>query len=725
MREPRATSCEPGRTQAPAPRAVARLALVLVLAVLPAAAALGADAAATVEVLRARAMGDVLDVLLRVDVAGDDGGLGPSDFAVYIAPAAVPVGQAMVPRYKVARVFLKRLREAYFLDLRQLPPDVGDTACQLVLRLNRRGVPATLTRIPRLLDPPAGELDVALLIDESYSMRRTDPKRLRIEAAKTFVGMARRSPRIRRIGIVAFNDASRTLAALTPPDRHEALVAAIEQVRATGQTDMDGALRRGRALFAASPEATAKAVVLLTDGKDAPGRYENAHASFARNRWRVYTVGLSERADAEVLRRIARDTGGEYHEAPTSAELQEIFGKICLALQQQVLIRSRAHALPAATVVADSFPVDDTISALTLTLQAPRPDVAFALADPAGSVRTQDAPRGEAGASARKGGYQYFNVWRPWFGRWTARLAAPQPTRVVLSLRAATPLLVRAFPLKASYYRGEPVELAVSLANADSPLADARVQAHLTTPDGTTATVALHDDGRHEDTGPGDGVFAGVFAGTSRPGPLAVRVVASGATAAGRAFERELGVATAVSQEGRSRLWAAAPAIDFGTLFSGETARRSVDLKLTSTLPDPPAETVRAKLELPAADRDALPAEALRLAPVPLRLAPDRLTPLTLHLTVPPTQPAGRYEGRLRLTSQYDKRTLPIRVDIRHPKLVLSADRLELGPVESGQKAQAALTLRLEPRGRLPVRVRTRAEHIRQEHAAAGRALLR
>ncbi|MFP4055564.1 MAG: DUF4159 domain-containing protein [Candidatus Brocadiia bacterium] len=692
--------------------------LALLLAVAPPATA--GETGLQVDVLRAESYGAILDVMLRVRLPGEAGELGPEDFAVFVAPADVPAERAASPRFRIRRLFLKRLGDAIYIDLRQVPQGVGATACQLVLQVGRGDQPLAVRRLPRFLEPPAEELDVALLIDESLSMRRTDPEKLRLEAAKTFVDLASRSTRIARIAIVGFDDTARTLLPLTPPSQADELYEAIERIRALGQTDIDGALELAGKLLAPSP-AAAKAVVLLTDGKDEPGRYEEAHRAFARSRWHVYTVGLSERADADVLQRIAADTGGEYHQAPTNAELQDIFGKICLALQKKVLIRSRTYTLRPGAPVDDSIQVDDTISALTISLKGQHPDIAFSLHDPRGRTLAPQSVRGQRGVSyARRAGYQHYDLWALRPGEWVARLRSPRAAEATVAATAVTPLLLRAFPLPASLYRGEPLELAASLAVADSPLADARVSAQVTTADGRTATVPLHDDGSHHDTGTGDGVFAGLFPGSDQPGPCTVRLVATGTTPGGHRFERELRLATEVAAEGHSKVWCSARGLDLGVLYNGEETSRRFDLKLTSAIARAGAETLRVELEPPAASAGpSLPAEALQLQPRPMRLDAGQLTQASLTVAIPAEQPPGRYRGQVVLVGQYDRASLPIELEVRQPRVALDARRLDLGGLESGSRAKASFAARLEPRGSLPARLSVSDHRIAVEPARA------
>ena len=699
-----------------------RVPIAAVAFALVALAAHATDGPAKVAVLRAESYGTVLDVLLRVQLPpGSATDLTPDDFAVFIAPGKLSPTSAAAPAYRVARIFLKRLGDAFYIDLRQLPTGVGAEACQLILRVGRGDRVLLVHRLASFLESSPEELDVALLIDESLSMRRTDSEKLRLEAAKTFVDLARRSTRIGRVTVIGFDHKARILAPLTSPAQTDVLYKAIERIRAFGQTDMDGALDMARTAFGES-DASARAVVLLTDGKDEPGRYRDAHRAFAEKHWSVYTVGLSKRADTEVLQRIAHDTGGEYHEAPTNTELQDIFGRICLTLQKKVPIRSRELRLVPNAPVDDPLPVDDTISAMTISLKASQPDVAFALRHPKGTVLTPDLPKDQRGISYdRKAAYQYYDLWSPTPGAWAARVQAPQPTRATLSATAVTPLLLRTYPLKTAYYRGEPIEIAASLAYGNSILADTRVEARVLPPDGRPVTVSLHDDGQHQDTRPNDGVFAGFFPGSETPGRCTIRLLASGTTPRGNRFEREVLLTTTISPEGYSRLWCSARVLDLGTAYLGEDAETAFDLKLTSAVPTRAAENVQVELTPPSAGpAGSIPLAAVSLEPSPMRLETGVVRSARLRLTVPQDQAAGRYRGQLKLASKYDDAALPIELEVRRPKLVLGSQRIDLGAIESGSRAEAALALRLEPRGTLPAKLSSTDSRVAVAPATLG-----
>lgn len=655
----------------------------LLAACLASAAAWATEPATRLDVLRADAYGATLDVLLRLEPPAELAeAIGPGDFTVYLAPASLPAAEAAAPAFRVRRLFAKRLGSAWHLDLRQSPPGVGGTALQLIVQVAHGGRLLATHRLGQFLGAPADALDVALIIDESLSMTRTDPEWLRIAAAKTFVDLARRSTRIGHIALVAFNDKARTLVPLTSTAQPDALYRAINNISAMGQTDMDAALAEAHKALEQSSSPN-KVALLLSDGKDEPGVYENAHRAFAEKRWRVYTVGLSNRADAEVLQRIAAETGGDYHSAPTNAELQDIFSKICVTLHRKVPIRSRGLSLQTQAPVEDGLFVDDTISALTVRLDSRDGDIAFTLRDSRARLLTPDLPKADQTvAYGRKAGYQHYDLWGPAPGRCVARLESPRPAQVNLAATAVTPLLLRAFPLQPAYRRGEPIEVAASLANADTVLADARVEARITTPDGATIAQPLFDDGQHGDTDPSDGVFAATIPGFDVPGACVLRLVAVGTTPAGHRFEREVDATTTISTEDvrPPRLVLSADRLDLGAIESGERAAAALGLRL-----------------------EPRGAAAARITSSDPRLAAD---PATLDLTTreattriafaaPPETASGQIRATLAIETAAGNAQVPAEVRVVKPSLTLSAEAIDFGEVVPGQTVERHLTLRL------------------------------
>ena len=179
--------------------------------------------------------------------------------------------------------------------------------------------------------------DVVLVVDDSHSMRRTDPERLRVKAVETFARQAANRVDISSLSIVAFNRQARVLLPPTEGVTSAGLADALAGLKAAGRTDMDAGLRT------ACEQLTTRsgdrgAIVLLSDGRDEPGYYEEAHRRCREQGWPVHTVGLTELADQAVLQRIADETGGTCFLAPTAAQLPGIFEMIALSLDRQGLV---------------------------------------------------------------------------------------------------------------------------------------------------------------------------------------------------------------------------------------------------------------------------------------------------------------------------------------------------------------------------------------------------
>lgn len=94
---------------------------------------------------------------------------------------------------------------------------------------------------------------------------------------------------------------------------------------------------------------------------------------------------------------------------------------------------------------------------------------------------------------------------------------------------------------------GDPVPVHATLTDDAAPLTGAQVSVTVLGPDDSTATVPLTDDGAGSDETAGDGVYSGAVT-TGAVGMYRLGIVASGDTAAGTAFSREVfALATASS----------------------------------------------------------------------------------------------------------------------------------------------------------------------------------
>jgi Ca-activated chloride channel family protein len=194
-------------------------------------------------------------------------------------------------------------------------------------------------------------IDVLLCLDVSSSMETADLDRGRTrlavakEAADRFVA-ARETDRIGLVTFARFPEVR--CPATLDHDALRRILASVATVASDGPEDATGigtaVARAAQALSEAG--GASKVVVLLTDGEEnvateqAPGEIPPAHAAQWAERLgvRVHAIvagggrrapgGGTIRPDSRAIEKLARRTGGEFHEAPTAAALSAVYDTI-------------------------------------------------------------------------------------------------------------------------------------------------------------------------------------------------------------------------------------------------------------------------------------------------------------------------------------------------------------------------------------------------------------
>ena len=183
----------------------------------------------------------------------------------------------------------------------------------------------------RALSQTGQNFDVVLSIDTSDSVAGA-PLQAAVNAARAFV---QKLPASVPVGLLTFDSAVKVLQPITAD--HGKVLSAIGTL---------GATQHGTLLYDSVPVAAQMFsgdaqhnVVLLTDGSDigststrnqAINTAQNKHVS-------LFTVGLGSQADAQVLRRMASETGGAYVPAAQS-DLSAIYQGLAQELSNQFVL---------------------------------------------------------------------------------------------------------------------------------------------------------------------------------------------------------------------------------------------------------------------------------------------------------------------------------------------------------------------------------------------------
>jgi tight adherence protein B len=193
-----------------------------------------------------------------------------------------------------------------------------------------------------------GTKSIVIAIDRSQSMRGK-PLRSAIAAAQAFAAAARADD---HVGVVAFG---RSAVGLTGPTSGPA--AARDQL---GGISVDP--KSGTALYdaitvaadrLAGDERPGRAIVVMTDGKDVSSlhSFRDAVKAAQRARAAVYTIGIAgPDFTSAVLRDIANETGGTYHEASSAHDLTATYAAVQRELARTWQVSYLTSARPGSTV---------------------------------------------------------------------------------------------------------------------------------------------------------------------------------------------------------------------------------------------------------------------------------------------------------------------------------------------------------------------------------------
>lgn len=380
----------------------------------------------------------------------------------------------------------------------------------------------------------AAQTDIALVLDASGSMRRTDPGNLRLRAAHLFTTLLGPS---NRLAVLGFADSPEQLHGLTVLDgsARAASLAAIETVGADGRwTDITAALEAALAEFDLTVPGR-RCVVLLTDGAiDLPGGATANAGSLQRLQSRVlaaclagqvtvHTVAFSDESAHGVLGGIARATQGQHRLVTDASQLHQVFADLFETVDSPQM----------APIDGDTVTIDSTVRDATFLIShAEQTDASVQLVSPAGDVLTREEVEGRRGVRwMTTPEFDLITVENPASGEWRIAPVSGHD-RVVL----VTDLTLESSPLPRHVERGNPLSIQAWLAHGGRPISEEAITSTtdwrvlVADESGLSEELTMRDDGESDDFEGGDFVFGAVHAGLRQAGTHRFTVQARGAT---------------------------------------------------------------------------------------------------------------------------------------------------------------------------------------------------
>ncbi len=340
--------------------------------------------------------------------------------------------------------------------------------------------------------------DVRVLIDISGSMHQNDPDNLRRPALRMLAGLLQPGT---RAGVWTFARWVNNLVPVAEVDaqwkvRTQSLS---KQINSPGQfTNIEEVLDKASRDWSAAPTTHERHLVLLTDGMVDISKQA---ADNARSRTRIldellprlqdagvklHTIALSERADHELMQRLAGETGGWYQQVAAADELQRAF----LRMFETV---GKPDAVP---LQDNRFVVDGSISEATVLVFSRPESPPVVLHSPSGeSYQDSDLPAGVAWF--RDQGYDLITVASPQEGEWRLQADVDPDNRVMV----VTDLKLRVSDVPSHIAVGEQVDIEAHLSNHGEPVTRPAflrlldVRAVASTPDGSRALAVAQGPG--------------------------------------------------------------------------------------------------------------------------------------------------------------------------------------------------------------------------------------
>lgn len=299
------------------------------------------------------------------------------------APLAL-LGLLVVPLLVCAYIVRERRRGSYqarFTNPALLPnvvdhsPGIRRHVPVVVLLVALAAMVMGVARPHAMVRVPREEATVILALDVSNSMRATDIRPSRLDAARAAAAaFVARVPKRFQVGIVSF--ASRATVSLPPTTDRSLVGDALNSLRSSGGTALGDAVTLATRLVERQRSSDGKvppaAVLLISDGKQDGGRTTATAAAQKAKALHVpvytvvvgtpngviqqkltggYTATVHVPPSPDALRQLAQTTGGRFFTAATDTRLHDVYQRLGSRLGHRSVSRELTDVFAAAAVL--------------------------------------------------------------------------------------------------------------------------------------------------------------------------------------------------------------------------------------------------------------------------------------------------------------------------------------------------------------------------------------
>ncbi len=373
---------------------------------------------------------------------------------------------------------------------------------------------------PVLADPYVFEKihDVQVLVDVTNNTALTDPKRHRVEAIRLLIDLLPEG------AYATLWELSEKPSRFYPESlvdtewRGESHDAALGLHAKARGVDLESAIKAATSRWTERDPEFERALVILMDSEqgshlEEAKKNESRQAiietwipQLARLGIKVYSIALSNKADAPLLEALALGTQGWFKQAGRAGD----YSHLMLDLFEQL-------SLPAALPMRKgTFVVDNEVESFSLVLFHPNPQPNLGLTGPLGTLfegsSISESPAAQSLYWRKTKAYDLIHVINPVPGQWQIKGNRHPDSR--LMVKSKTKLKTTLLP--SQIYQGERFAYEAFLARDEMVVTDAKELSELSIQVALSGgakkeIIELKDSGQVPDRAEGDGVFTGIF----------------------------------------------------------------------------------------------------------------------------------------------------------------------------------------------------------------------
>lgn len=366
--------------------------------------------------------------------------------------------------------------------------------------------------------PAADHAAILMIVDNSGSMKTSDPAGLRFAGAQLFDSLLDDAD---LLGLIVFSSQAEVVTGgMLPAGKYQVDTAALETSAPRGYTDIKAALEKaGEIIESASLENQKVEIVLLTDGKPEISnpypQYEQETLDLARSlNASITAIALTSAAQTPFLDLLAAETNGVVVPADDASDLIGAYLQILGQIKDRTVIEAENAALEIDPALAPY------INTATFVLSKPG-GMEVSLMNPGGrelNWEKSDDPR-----------FSLTTLESPAGGMYAFRLRGKGEVQAWAILRSR--LRLQVISPTGIHPLGETMSVVVNLLEEDSTgshtkiIGEASFSATITAPDGEqTSLDRLYDDGTHGDRTANDGDYTRTFPDTTQAGTYLISI---------------------------------------------------------------------------------------------------------------------------------------------------------------------------------------------------------